>query len=308
MQNNRKFVCLGVDWSENGQPALRMSSRQMPAPSFLLPLKGILRFQITEPQARFCIGWFKLQGKTFTHINCQRWEVINTAKQCQQCMRLEGFTSVHQAHRQPESLREDVRFYLMQPHYLYMAVFADGSLKVGTVAESRLSVRLAEQGAVAAFFIAYTTDGLIVRQVEEAVSASLSISQSLSSVRKLHALTNKVQIERLTSRLVKMVHEARVVIDRLGWVESLDMSYSWTPPASALIAFSSSPAEEYTSSFKEGEHSLYIRGVTGTIAVFAIRNERNPTLFVADLSNLKGREVQFGDYWSPTQSVQTSLF
>lgn len=308
-----ELVCLSVDWSNEIKPALRVATAGSAEPAQLLPLEGALRFRILDSDKRYCAGWFDLTGADPRHVNCQNWEQITTGKQCRRCQFKEGFITVHQAHRGLDRLAGNVRSYITQPHRLYLDIFADGSSKVGTVAESRLSSRLSEQGAVAACYVARANDGIGVRKAEAAVSAELRLRQALTGKRKLAAMLSKINVEELRDKLKKLVTQARPLLVQLAaehsWIEVEEEASWWKPSPSAEAAISSAPVAEYQASLSEGDHSFYIKGMTGSIAVFALRgNDPEPQLFAADLSRLHGMTLTFGDYHSTIESVQTSLF
>ena len=69
--------------------------------------------------------------------------------QCGACFARDDLRHMHDFHRSghaPAGMRD----YLAQPHWLYIATFADGTTKVGTASERSKWRRLAEQGAVVA--------------------------------------------------------------------------------------------------------------------------------------------------------------
>jgi Protein of unknown function (DUF2797) len=313
MTEESDLVCLGVDWSESTEPCLRMAKLGSPDPSFLVPLNGSLKFRADGSEGRYCVGWFDLTGAEPRHVNCPTWEKISRGKQCQRCQYREGFIMAHQAHREPNQLPDNVRDYMTQRHWLYLDMFADGSSKVGTVAESRLSSRLAEQGAVAAYYVANADDGVEIRKAEAAVSSRFNLRQALSTKRKLEALQAKVEVGRLQDQLSELVEKVLPFLSSLaatdGWISPLETPRAWKLPSTAMLAFSSTPVIPYPNELNSGEHSLYIRAVTGPFAVFAATDdEPDPMLYVGDLSTLHGVPLRFGDFKSNVASVQTSLF
>lgn len=307
METGSRYVCLGIDWSQPDQPALRLGQHGSSEPSWLQPLADALGFRITRPE-RYCSGWFNLTGSTPRHVICESWEVITRSKQCQRCQYLEGFIGVHQAHRRIGELPANIQEYLRQPHYLYIAAYADGSTKVGTAAQVRMLSRLAEQGAATACFIAEAADGLRVRQAEAALSASLGLKQALTTKRKLEALTTAVDLSRIRQTLERTVQASAQIVDSLDIANRLAQPQWWTPSSRALAAFASAPVALYAHTLSTGEHGLKFHGVTGTIAVFFTQPEDGASAFAADLSDLQGRELEFGDFHSPDQAVQAQLF
>ncbi|MGH3697294.1 MAG: DUF2797 domain-containing protein [Pseudonocardiaceae bacterium] len=311
MSTNSDLLCLGVDWSRPAEPSLRLANLGSTAPSYLLPLNGLIGFRITDSSTRYCAGWFDLTGDEPCHVNCESWERISSGKQCRRCQFKEGFLSAHQAHRGAAQLPDNVRTYLTQPHWLYLDIFADGSSKVGTVAESRLASRLAEQGAVAAYYVARANDGIRIREAEAAVSTQLRLRQTLSTKRKLEALQSKVDTVGLCDRLealVKKVQPFLLSVAESGAIEVPDTPARWRLPSAAVTAFEEAPLIIYPSQLSSGDHSLYMHGVTGPIGVFAINNEPNPQLYAGNLANLHGMLLAFGDFHSTVEAAQPSLF
>ncbi|WP_256127635.1 hypothetical protein [Arthrobacter sp. SDTb3-6] len=81
-----------------------------------------------------------------------------------------------------------LKAYLAQPHWLYVATFADGTVKVGTASQRSKWSRLAEQGAIVARYVAHARDGSVVRVLEDAVSAGLGLTQFVRGTAKFAAL------------------------------------------------------------------------------------------------------------------------
>ena len=61
----------------------------------------------------------------------------------------------------------DVLKYCNTPHYVYLAYFPNGKIKVGTASEIKKYNRLLEQGAVFSISTAKTPTGKIARQIEK---------------------------------------------------------------------------------------------------------------------------------------------
>ncbi|MGA9870759.1 MAG: DUF2797 domain-containing protein, partial [Rhodococcus sp. (in: high G+C Gram-positive bacteria)] len=87
--------------------------------------------------------------------------------------------------------------HVMQPHWLYIATFANGVHKVGTAANTRKWGRLAEQGAICAEYVAWAVDGKVVRLLEDRVTEELQVRQAVRSSAKAAALALPVDTERL---------------------------------------------------------------------------------------------------------------
>lgn len=313
MTKHSELVCLGVDWTDTSCPCLRVAVAHSPEPSRLLPLLNeSLCFRIAAPGVRYCAGWFDLRGVEPQHVNCETWEQIDRGKQCDRCRYREGFLLAHQAHRGVGQLPGNLRSYLLRPHHLYVDIFADGTAKVGTVAEARLASRLAEQGAVAACYVAKAKDGIDIRRAEEAVSSEFQLRQSMSMKRKLGALMSPVNTGDLETRLYALVAAVRLFLDSMAgeydWIEVGERSVSWSLPPAGAAAFAAAPVLKYPGDFAVGDHSLHIKGITGPIGVFSTADEVNAQLYAGSLSDLQGATLTLGEFHSKLEPVQPSLF
>jgi hypothetical protein len=208
-------------------------------------------------------------------------------------------------------LPQHIRDYLAQPHWLYVDSFADGSLKVGTVAESRLDTRLAEQGALAARYVARASDGVAVRRAEEIVSHHFQLTQTVSSKRKLKALGSRVSIDEVTADLEALTEKVRVFMGgargEIDDVEVMDVPLPWSLPACARLAFTLAPIEQYQGKLVDGDHSIFLKAMTGSIAVFVSDEAPSAELFSVSLAPLYGMQLRLGDYWSSPSPMQSSL-
>jgi Protein of unknown function (DUF2797) len=305
-------VWLGIDWT-GGTPAARLAQPGSPSPARLVPLEGELCFRLSEPAVRYCAGWFDLSGPEARHVVCQSWQRLDKGRQCRRCQYLEGFIVAHQGYQgsladMPPNLRD----YLAQPHRLYVDVFADGSSKVGTVAEQRLADRLSEQGPVAACYVARTRDGLEARRLEAAMSKRLELPQAVSTTRKLRGLASTVDVASLGARLLDLASQSAALVTQLageGDWSPIDPPESWRPPATSAAVFARTPLATYPGQLTSGEHSLHIHGMSGAIAMVATAPGDDPVLCAANLGQLLGAELEFGDFQSSVPAVaQTALF
>jgi hypothetical protein len=114
-----------------------------------------------------------------------------------------------------------------QPHWLYLATFADGATKVGTAAEPRKQSRLDEQGAMRATYLTTTPDGRAVRHLEDAVTRGLQIPQTVRAMTKLKALANLTD---LTTATATHDHHVARVVDALA-----DMDISVVPESGTRL-------------------------------------------------------------------------
>ncbi|MGH3156555.1 MAG: DUF2797 domain-containing protein, partial [Streptosporangiaceae bacterium] len=293
---------LGIDWSGD-IPAARLARPGSPGRARLVPLQGELRFRVTGSAARYCTGWFDLTGPEARHVVCRTWEQFGKGRQCRSCQYLEGMVAAHQGYDKSLSqMPPNLRGYLTQPHRLYLDIFADGTSKVGTVAEQRLASRLAEQGPVAACYVARARDGLQVRQLEAAVSRRLGLPQAVTATRKLRALTAAVDVAALHASLSGLAARACVLaaetVSGDGW-SPIDPPEAWKLPAISAAVFAAAPLALYPLPLTAGEHSLTFRGLAGPVAMVTTTADDGAPLYVVNLGDLGGVAVTFGEYQSP---------
>ncbi|WP_150246289.1 DUF2797 domain-containing protein [Nocardiopsis quinghaiensis] len=283
---------LGLDWSTPDTPCLRTTAT--PDGSQLHPLLGEHTFRV-DGDERYCVGWFDLTGPEGRHVRCRNDETVTRGRQCRRCQYKEGFVAAHQAHHNPHALPDNIRGYLQQPHWLYLDVFAKGMTKVGTAAELRRRSRLAEQGPVAAVYIARTSDGIAVRALEAAVSRHLGLPQQVPTRHKVLGLQDRVDTAALMMRLTELAAEATaylatITADQPGTEVFLDPE-PWARPACATTVFDAAPVLAYPAALTEGTHHLRVTGASGPVALFTTEPGPDAARYCADLSKLIGRRL-----------------
>ncbi|MFI6578136.1 DUF2797 domain-containing protein [Nocardiopsis sp. NPDC050513] len=287
---------LGLDWSTPDTPRLRTTDPTNPNGSLLHPLLGEHTFRIDGDQRR-CVGWFDLTGTEGGHVRCRTDETVTRGRQCRRCQYKEGFIAAHQAHRDSTALPENIRDYLQQPHWLYLDVFAKGMTKVGTAAESRRRSRLAEQGPVAAVYVARTHDGMTIRALESAVSQHFGLPQQVSTRRKILDLHEIVDTATLTTRLTDLATQVVSYLDKLTTdqpgIEVFSAPELWVRPACATTVFEAAPVLAYPADLTQGTHHLHITGASGPVALFTTDPEphTDAARYCADLTKLIGRRL-----------------
>lgn len=303
-------LCVGLDWSAPQAPTLRIQPARAREPSRLVPVTGGLRFRIAEPGARYCCGWFDFTGAAVRHRACSAGERLTGGRQCRRCRDREGFVMVHQAHRSLAALPRNVAGYMAQPHWLYLDVFADGSLKVGTVSEARFHDRVCEQGPVAACYVGRSGDGVDVRWAESAVAERFGLAQAVSGRRKLAGVRRPVDVTALTARLDSLAADVRAYLGELGGdrVRAVGAPRWWDRPPLAESLLAAAPLVEYPEDLSQGDHSLFVTGLSGSIAMFSVSEDDDAHAYVADLAELRGRRMTFGAFSSTVGAVQPGLF
>ncbi len=210
-------------------------------------------------------------------------------------------SDLHHAHtRQPTGALSE---HLNQPNVLYVAGFGDGSTKIGTSVASRLHTRLMEQGARLARVVASTGDGVRVRVLEDLVTQTLEIAQTVSAARKLRGLTNPRPGTELQDRINGQATQVHQLLDGVqGWER---LQESWSNPVLSEAEWD--PVFPYPRNLAMGSHNLVADGACGRIVLLR-RPEEDADRFVADLKQLYGIRLERGSFETPTLSAQHSLF
>jgi hypothetical protein len=305
-------LCTGVDWSDVDDPKIRLSPLGADASAMLIPLTGGLRFRLVEPGIRYCCGWFDLTATEPRHRSCSPPRRVTSGWQCPRCRAREGFLPVHQSHRTDAELPENVRHYIAQPHWLYLGVFADGSVKVGTVAQARFRSRLAEQGPVAGCYVGHAGNGVDIRKAEAAVSATFGLAESVSAKRKLDAVCRQVDAAALAGTLLPVADDVQSYLGDLaavyGLVRPVDPVLRWEMPSIARNLVEATPLVRYPEDLTSGDHSLFVKAMNGPVAMFSLQADPAAELYAADLSVLRGMHLTFGEFASTVGAVQPALF
>lgn len=258
-------------------------------------------------EGRFCLGFHRVHGRDDrTWVECADQAPAERGYQCGRCFAQDDVRFMHDIHRSgiaPAGLKR----YLDQPHWLYVATFADGSSKVGTASHPRKRARLVEQGAVVAQYVAHAEDGRVIRILEDEVTRSIGLQQAVRSSTKASSLCSPLpaaQLERVNDGLALA---ARGLLDGglgIGGFEVVHEQFE--PPSSWSAVLSHHGLQPYPDFLGSGQHGFSLREVLGPSALVAI--DGTDLLFVADLVQLKGRRLRFGDFRTPVPAVQEALF
>ena len=119
-----------------------------------------LRFRVAAGRERHCVGTVDRSKDGSTRVQCD--SPAASARQCDRCQTKENIAAanMHQAHRRGrDAIGKAMAAYLTHPHRLYVAIFRDGSTKVGTTRGLSGGNRLVEQGAWYARYVAQADDG-----------------------------------------------------------------------------------------------------------------------------------------------------
>lgn len=268
-----------------------------------------LRFQIIAGDgvpARFCLGFMSVQGlDESAHHPCASQQAAERGFQCGTCFAKDEMRYMHDVHRGgfvPAGLRR----YLAQPHWLYIATFADGTTKVGTASQRSKWSRLAEQGAVAAHYVAQAKDGTVVRLLEDAVSQRQGLTQSVRAVAKTAALLHPRTTAELLLHNQEVADAVRADLardSRPGFEITHEL---WQRHDFSALILGNEPRIAYPQPLNAGAHGMRLESMLGAAAL--LRLDDAESNFIADLGALRGRKIQFGDFATEIPALQEALF
>lgn len=301
-------LCRGVDWPDR-RPELDLvtvdTAVDMPTPL----LHGRLGLR-TVAAGPFCLGATRTVGGRIAHVPCPRQARAVSGRQCEECAAKDEFRFAHHVHLGgyvPDALAR----YLAQPHWVYIATFADATSKVGTASGPRKASRLDEQGAVRATYVAYTPDGRTARVFEDAITERAGIAQTKRRITKATALERPATSEALTAEHRDAVEQATEVLASQSDDPGVELHREpWEPPAAMIGFFADVPIGgwlPYPHNLVGGDHGFHIDAVAGSTVLARIR-EHDDVRYVVDLGALAGCRIALGAYASPDTPVQMSLF
>ena len=297
-------LCGGTAWDDGG------AFLKLQAPDGTqerLPLRPgtELRFRIRSEAPRCCLGYSLLRDSGRESYPCPAQAPAERGYQCGRCFARDEARLMHNSHR-GGPLPPGLRNYLAGPQWLYIATFADGTTKVGTAADKRRVLRLTEQGAVAAQYVARAADGLRVRVLEDTVSSTLGLPQAVRSGHKCAALAAPLPAESVAEINTGHAEAARALLFTLDPQGFEVVKDSWSAPEAFADVLGHPSAGVYPLPLASGEHGLLIRGMLGSTALVA--TDDVGLSFVADLVQLKGRRLETGSFRSTLPALQEPLF
>ncbi|WP_354178116.1 DUF2797 domain-containing protein [Arthrobacter sp. UYP6] len=303
-----RFLCAGVSWDDDG-PHLALRPPGGVPLSIRLDAGTLLGYQVLAGEGgalRHCLGSVKVQDRhTRISTPCPVHSAAERGYQCGPCFARDDWRLVHNVHRSgiaPPGLK----LYLAQPHWLYVATFADGTTKVGTAADGRKRLRLVEQGAVAASYVARADDGRVVRILEDLITAEAGLVQAVRSGTKTAALAQPLAEDVLDGTNSAHAASVRGLISGAGIGGFVVVEETWQRPDQARTVLGAAAAVPYPLDPGAGEHGLLIQAMVGAAALVMVEGSDTP--FLADLARLKGRRLDLGSYRSQLPALQSALF
>jgi hypothetical protein len=301
-------LCRGVTWPER-RPELDLVAVDTGAerPAALLHRRLGLRLVAAGP---FCLGATRTVDGRLAHVPCPRQARAVSGRQCEECAALDEFRFAHHVHLGgyvPDALAR----YLEQPHWVYVATFADATSKVGTASGPRKTSRLDEQGAVRGTYVAHTPDGRIARVFEDAITERAGIAQTKRRATKATALERPATPDALAAEHRDAVEQAIDVLASRSDRSGVEIHREpWEPPTAMKGFFADVPIGgwlPYPHALLDGDHGFDIDAVAGSAVLGRLRAD-DDVRYVVDLGELAGCRIALGAYASPDTPVQMSLF
>ncbi|MEU6997287.1 DUF2797 domain-containing protein [Nonomuraea sp. NPDC046570] len=270
-----------------------------------------LGIRVTAPE-RYCTGRYGFVDEIGTElVPCPAHQPAASGGQCAQCATRDEFRQAHHFHIGGSTSSALVR-YMAQPHWLYIATFADATSKVGTAAELRKRSRVDEQGAAMASYVARTSDGKVARNVEDAITRALNVPQTKRRNAKVAALAAPAPRRDIAAQHARTVGQVSELL--AGWDHTAGLTPKaepWTPPAGVDMFLDSPPAggwARYPHDLQAGEHGFHVDACAGPAVLARTQPSDDATRFVIDLGGLKGLRITTGDFVSPESMTQSALF
>mgnify|MGYP004540715331 CR=1 FL=1 len=163
--------------------------------------KAIGKVSITKTNIKKCNGYYDLLNRKY--VPCKNFdnEFKKECHQCKLCKELSGFGDCLGCNgKNCKSKSLIAKKFCNQKHIVYIALFGNDKLKVGTAAEYRKYSRILDQGAIASMFIAITDTGKTARFLENYIS---SFGYSLQ-VRSNYKINNLV-IDKSKKEIVNLL-------------------------------------------------------------------------------------------------------
>lgn len=309
------YLCSGVNWHDSG-PVLSLQEVTehdgvadglgSTAHDLLLASGTRVGFEVAA-EGKYCLGFHRVHGPDErTWVPCTHQAPADRGYQCGPCFAQDDVRFMHDIHRSgiaPAGLKR----YLDQPHWLYVATFADGATKVGTASNLRKRARLVEQGAVVARYVAHAEDGRVVRVLEDEVTRTMGLQQAVRASAKAASLCAPLPTARLEHLNDGHALAARGLLEHGIGVDGFEVVHEeFEPPSSWSAVLRHRGLQPYPELLGNGQHGFTIREVLGPTALVSI--DGADLLFVANLSQLKGNRLRFGDFRTSAPAVQESLF
>ncbi|MFF3851400.1 DUF2797 domain-containing protein [Streptomyces sp. NPDC002328] len=299
------YVCHGITWA-SGDPRLLLAP-VTGGPLVHAPVTGRRFGYQVSGTGRWCTGRYRFADRVRVEaVACPDRAPAEAGGQCAACAGRDDFRFAHRFHsggHVPDALAA----YMAQPHWLYLATFADGTTKIGTAAEPRKRSRLDEQGALIATYLARSPDGRAVRFLEDALTRRIGLTQTVRAAAKLTALAELRDLS--PARAVHQQHLDRAT-EALSGLNVPATPEPWTPPGEGVLLRTPETGRAlYPHDPRSGEHGLTVLSCLGSQVLATLDGDGEQLPYLLDLGALKSRRIVLGaQFSSPPAAVQSALF
>lgn len=131
--------------------------------------------------AKYCTGWVDFENHC-SQVCPDGATVDGKYENCLKCRNRTGFNPAFYHANSVSTRQEKIN---QQPHFVYLAYFAPGVIKVGISQEKRGIRRLLEQGARLALKLETFSSALIARQYEAKIASLSGIMETVAASKKL---------------------------------------------------------------------------------------------------------------------------
>lgn len=156
---------------------------------------------------KYCTGWVDFENHC-SQICPDSATVDGKYENCLKCRNRTGFNPAFYNADSVSAQQEKIN---QNPHFVYLAYFAPGVIKVGISQEERGIRRLLEQGARLALKLETFSSALIARQYEAKIARLDGIMETVAASKKLelikHPLDTAVAEQTLADALVRIHHQ-----------------------------------------------------------------------------------------------------
>ena len=236
-----------------------------------------LTFDLSE---RDCTGW--LDFENHKALPCPDQATVE--KKYDQCIACRNKTGFNPAFYNASSVSEQQQAINRNPHFLYLAYFAPGLIKVGISQEARGIRRLLEQGARIAIKVETFPTAEIARQYEAKISALDGVVEHVVSRKKLDLL--KTLFDE-----TKAIDELKNVLDFAS--KSLNIAFNKYEIVRTTSCFNCQDVELSSAVIMKDQPNLIgnVRAIVGHTAIL----ERDDRLLAYDLKRFVGYRANVCD-------------
>ena len=264
-----------------------------------------LRFRVAADRERQCIGTVDRSEDGSTSVQCDSPAV--SARQCERCQTKDNIAAanMHQAHRRGrDAIGKAMAAYLTHPHRLYVAVFRDGSTKVGTTRGLSGGNRLVEQGAWYASYLTQVDDGFFVRELEDSITEKLGISQAVDTRKKFAGHLQPLPEQELENQLTQLANEVEKFLTKEIGAKGSLLNDRWSNPRIQDRTWTN--LVSYPTVINQGAHEFTIKSMVGRLAAY--NRTGFAENFLVDLQPLLTHPLETGDFEIDEFIMQDSLF